>query len=103
MIRPILLRALKLVALKRRGPHTVIHRRSYLRGRNASAVRLPIFGFAVLLCLLGTTRSLAQSNSVTFSFPERGGVSLTTAGLSLSVGVGYATLTETGAIPAGFA
>src|SRR5205809_4653204 len=57
-----------------------------------------------LLALLSPVLPLmAQSSTSTFSFPDSGGISLTTADTSSALHVGYAPISETAAIAAGFA
>ena len=67
------------------------------------AARIPfVLGFVTLA--LPALPLTAQSDKATFSFPERGGVSLTTLGASSAVRVGHARISNTGsAVPAGFA
>src|SRR5258708_7312144 len=62
---------------------------------------LPLF--ILLAVLISALPGRAQSSSIPFSFPERGGRSLTTPGTSSALGVGSVQIDQTGAVAAGFA
>src|SRR5438128_1604657 len=76
------------------------------RGKSARWI-LARAGLAVLGLATLTLPALplaAQSDTATFSFPDRGGVSLTTSGTSATLRAGQARISHSGTnVPAGFA
>src|SRR5688572_5308500 len=62
-----------------------------------------VYPLSILLTILAAAPVGAQTNTTSFSFPDRGGVSITTAGTSSGLGVGHVRITQSGAIGAGFA
>jgi len=58
---------------------------------------------SVLLAVVITAAPVAAQSSTSFSFPDRGGVSLTAPGASSTLGVGSAQINQTAAVAAGFA
>jgi hypothetical protein len=68
--------------------------------RVAGRIFLPV---SILLAVVSTASPGAAQPSTSFSFPERGGVSLTTQGTSSPLAVGSAQINQTGAVAAGFA
>jgi hypothetical protein len=62
-----------------------------------------VYPLSVLLTILFAVPVSAQNNTASVSFSERGGVSITTAGTSNRLGVGYVRINQTGAVAAGFA
>jgi len=68
-------------------------------GRVKAVLRIP--GLAALI--FSVLPLSGQSNPASFSFLDRGGVSLTTTGMSSALTVGYSLIESEGAAPAGFA
>jgi hypothetical protein len=62
-----------------------------------------VYPLSIVLIALVSVPSIAQTNTTSFSFPDRGGVSLTTSGASGTLGVGHVRINQSGAVAAGFA